>query len=139
MCLLRVNCFGAFTNTEHPDFTEFYSALQCPLPASTEPESARRETVPISPIPGGRRSRRIATKKRANLVIDISGQKMFPCLAVDRSQDGFRVKGNFKLKRGQLVELVVDDPMDSVRCEVIWVGRAGSQQEGQAGVQTVGK
>ena len=64
---------------------------------------------------------------------------MFPCLIVDRSQKGFRLRGSFKLRHGQLVELVVDDPVDSVPCEVIWVGRAGSQQEGQAGVQTVGK
>ncbi len=93
-----------------------------------------------SPIPKGRRSKRIVTKKRANLVIDRSGgQKMFPCLIVDRSQEGFRLRGNFSLRRGQIVELIADDPEDSVRCEVIWVGRAGSQQEGQAGVQTVGK
>ncbi len=64
---------------------------------------------------------------------------MLPCLIVDRSQEGFRLRGSFRLRRGQLVELVLDDPVDSVRCEVIWVGRAGSQQEGQAGVQTVGK
>jgi len=64
---------------------------------------------------------------------------MFPCLIVDRSQDGFRLKGNFRLRRRLLVELVVDDPVDSVRCEVIWVGRTGSEQEGQVGVQTVGK
>ena len=64
---------------------------------------------------------------------------MLPCLIVDRSQEGFRLRGSFRLRCGQLVELVLDDPVDSVRCEVIWVGRAGSQQEGQAGVQTVGK
>jgi hypothetical protein len=93
-----------------------------------------------SPIPGGRRSKRIATKKRANLVIDQSGgQKMFPCLIVDRSHEGFRLRGNFRLRRGQIVELIADDPVESVRCEVIWVGRAGSHQEGQVGVQTVGK
>jgi hypothetical protein len=64
---------------------------------------------------------------------------MFPCLIVDRSEEGFRLRGNFRLKRGQLIELVLDDPVDSVRCEIIWVGRAGSRQEGQAGVQTMGK
>jgi len=64
---------------------------------------------------------------------------MFPCLIVDRSLEGFRLRGNFSLRRGQIVELIADDPEDSVRCEVIWVGRAGSQQEGQVGVQTVGK
>jgi len=97
--------------------------------------------VPSISIPGGRRrSVRVATKKRANLVINLRGnQTMLPCLIVDRSQEGFRLRGSFRLRRGQLVELVLDDPVDSVRCEVIWVGRAGSQQEGQAGVQTVGK
>jgi len=64
---------------------------------------------------------------------------MFPCLIVDRSHEGFRLRGNFNLRRGQIVELITDDPEDSVRCQVIWVGKAGSQQEGQAGVQTVGK
>ena len=89
-----------------------------------------------SPIPGGRRSKRIATRKRASLVIDLSGQKMFPCLIVDKSHEGFRLRGNFRLKRGQIVEVIVaDDPVDSVRCEVIWVGRAGSQQAGEAGLQ----
>jgi hypothetical protein len=93
---------------------------------------------PSSPIPGGRRSKRVATKKRANLVIDQStGQKMFPCLIVDRSNEGFRLRGDFRLRRGQIVELIADDPMDAVRCEVIWVGKAASQQAGEAGVQTI--
>ena len=92
--------------------------------------------MPSSPIHGGRRSKRIATKKRASLVIDLRGvQKMFPCLSVDRSQEGFRLKGNFRLRRGQLVELVLDDPVDSVRCEVIWIGKAGSEQVVEAGLQ----
>ncbi len=87
-------------------------------------------------IPQGRRSARVATKKPARLVTNPVGvQKIFPCLIVDMSQDGFRLRGNFKLRRGQLVELVVDDPVDSVQCEVIWVGRAGSRQEGEAGLQ----
>jgi hypothetical protein len=64
---------------------------------------------------------------------------MVPCLVVDRSQEGFRLRGDFRLRRGQLVELVVDDPVDSVRCEVIWIGRAGSEQAGQAGLQAVRK
>ena len=64
---------------------------------------------------------------------------MFPCLIVDRSQEGFRLRGNFSLRRGQIVELIADDPEDSVRCEVRWVGRTGSEQEGQVGVQIVGK
>ena len=39
---------------------------------------------------------------------------MFPCLIVDRSQEGLRLKGNFRLRRGQLVEIVLDDPVDSL-------------------------
>jgi hypothetical protein len=64
---------------------------------------------------------------------------MFPCLIVDKSREGFRLRGNFSLRRGQIVELIADDPEDSVRCEVIWVGKAASEQGGQAGVQIVGK
>jgi len=62
---------------------------------------------------------------------------MYPCLIVDRSKEGFRLRGSFKLRPGQVVELVVDDPVDSIRCEVIWVGRAGSRQEGEAGLQSL--
>ncbi len=64
---------------------------------------------------------------------------MHPCLIVDRSQEGFRLRRDFRLRRGQLVELLVDDPVDSVRCEVIWIGKAGSEQAGEVGLQTVGK
>jgi len=65
---------------------------------------------------------------------------MFPCLIVDRSEEGFRLRGNFGLKRGQLVELVfLDDALDSLRCEVIWVGKPQSQEVGEVGLQTVGK
>ncbi len=64
---------------------------------------------------------------------------MLPCFIVDTSQEGFRLRGNLRLRRGQLVELVVDDPEDSVQCEVIWTGRAGSVQAGEAGLKTVGK
>jgi hypothetical protein len=64
---------------------------------------------------------------------------MLPCLIVDSSKQGFRLRGEFRLRRGQLVEVIVDDPVDSVPCEVIWIGKAGSKQEGEAGLQTVGK
>src|SRR5256886_12286244 len=51
--------------------------------------------MPSSPIHGRRRSNRIVTKKRASLVITLSGVQMFPCLIVDRSKEGFRLRGNF--------------------------------------------
>jgi hypothetical protein len=64
---------------------------------------------------------------------------MFPCLVIDKSQEGFRLRGSFRLKRGQIVELVLDDPVDSARCEVIWVGKEGSEWGGEAGLQIVGR
>ena len=44
---------------------------------------------------------------------------------------------NFRLRRGQLVELVLDEPVDSVRCEVVWTGKAESEQVGEVGLQIV--
>ena len=91
-------------------------------------------------IPEGRRSKRISAKKRANLVINLTGvQKMFPCLIVDVSQEGFRLRGDFKLKRGQIVEVISSaDPLNAVRCSVVWVGKTGSKQEGEVGLETTG-
>jgi len=96
--------------------------------------------MPSSPIHGRRRSNRTVTKKRASLVITLRGvQKMFPCLIVDRSQEGFRLRGNFMLRRGQLVEIVLDDPVDSLQCEVVWTGKTELEQVGEVGLQIVGK
>ena len=91
------------------------------------------------PIPGGRRSKRVVTKKRARLVVNHHGHPtLLPCLIVDVSQEGFRLRGDFKLRRGQPVELIADDaPRDSVQCEVVWIGKAGSGHEGEAGLETV--
>ena len=62
---------------------------------------------------------------------------MLPCLIIDVSQEGFRLRGDIKLRRGQLVELIKEDfPLNSLLCEVIWTGKAGSGHEGEAGLQT---
>jgi hypothetical protein len=63
---------------------------------------------------------------------------MLPCLILDVSQEGFRLRGDFRLRRGQLVELIAEDaPLSSVQFEVIWTGKAGSGHEGEVGLQTV--
>jgi len=95
--------------------------------------------VANSPIPGGRRSKRIATKKPARLVVKHHGHPtLLPCLIIDLSHEGFRLRGDFKLRRGQLVELIAEDALlNSVQCEVVWTGKAGSRHEGEAGLQTV--
>jgi hypothetical protein len=78
-------------------------------------------------------------KKPARLVVKHHGHPtLLACLIVDVSQQGFRLRGDFKLRRGQLVELITEDaPLSSVQCEVVWAGKAGSGHEGEAGLQTV--
>jgi len=36
-----------------------------------------------------------------------------------------------------LVELILEDSLGSERCGVVWVGKAGSKQEGEVGLETV--
>jgi PilZ domain len=95
--------------------------------------------MPSFPFPQSRRSKRVMSKKRASLVINLDRiQKRLPCLVLDSSQEGFRLRGSFHLRRGQVVELILDeDPLRSVRCSVVWVGKADSKQEGEAGLETV--
>jgi PilZ domain len=88
--------------------------------------------------PEGRRSKRIALKTRGSLVVtkDYENPRRFPCLIVDTSQWGFRVRVGGRLRRGQVVEVVSDDdPLTSVGCRVIWVGKTGSKEQGEAGLQ----
>lgn len=84
-----------------------------------------------------RRSKRIVLKKSASLVINLERiPKRVPCLVVDSSAEGFRLKGAFGLKRGQVVEIIPDeDPLNIWKCHVIWIGKPGSRQEGQVGLQ----
>lgn len=94
--------------------------------------------MPSFRVPKGRRSKRVMLKKRAGLVINLDRKpKRLPCLVLDSSKEGFRLRGSFHLKRGQLVELILDeDPVRSVRCSVVWVGKVGSEQEGEVGPET---
>jgi hypothetical protein len=95
--------------------------------------------VPTSPVPDARRLKREEVRKRASLVVNLAqGEERFPCLIVDSSQEGFRVRGSFRLRRRQVVEVILDeDPLNAMRCSVIWVGKPGSKQEGEAGLETV--
>jgi len=97
------------------------------------------EAMPSSPVPEGRRPKRTAARARASLIINVNqSQKRFPCLVIDHSKEGFRLRGGFQLRRGQVVEVILDeDPLSAVRCSVIWVGKPGSGHEGEAGLQTV--
>jgi PilZ domain len=88
----------------------------------------------------GRRSERILSRNpRGSLVVNLDrNQKRFPCLVLDSSQDGFRVRGSFHLRRGQIVEVILDaDPLNAVHCNVVWIGKIGSKQQGEVGLETV--
>jgi hypothetical protein len=90
------------------------------------------------PVPQGRCSKRVMTKRLASLVINLEREvKRLPCLVLDSSKEGFRLRGSFNLRRGQMVELILDEETPSPECcSVVWVGEAGSKQESEIGLQT---
>jgi hypothetical protein len=85
------------------------------------------------PVPEHRYLKRSPCKQRASLVHDLKRQ---PCLVLDSSKNGLRVRGSFRVRRGQVVEIILDeDPLTSMQCSVAWVGKAGSKQEGEVGLE----
>ena len=96
------------------------------------------KAVPSHPYEA-RRSKRIVMKKGASVVVNLgSHARRVPCLIVDRSPEGFRLRGGFRLKRGQLVEVIPgEDELNAIRCSVVWVGKPGSSQEGEVGLQAI--
>lgn len=87
------------------------------------------------PVPERRYLRRSTRKQRGSLVLDLKRQ---PCIVLDSSKNGFRVRGIFRLRRGQPVEIILDeDPLNAVRCSVVWVGKAASKQEGEVGLEVI--
>ena len=86
-----------------------------------------------------RRSQRLVSRRRASLVVNLSSrQKRMPCLVVDSSKEGFRLRGDLKLRRGETIELIFEEDWAAPeRCSVVWVGKAGTKHEGEAGLETV--
>ncbi len=84
-------------------------------------------------------SKRVMSRQRASVVIknpDFT-QRRIPCLILDSSKEGFRLGGIHNLRRGQVVELVLGESSPgSARCRVVWIGKPGSKQEGEAGLET---
>ena len=95
--------------------------------------------MPTPPAPDRRRLNREELHQRVSLVVNLGRhQERFPCLILDSTEKGFRVGWTFQLRRGEAVEVILDEvPLTVVRCSVIWVGRPGSKQEGEAGLETV--
>jgi PilZ domain-containing protein len=86
-----------------------------------------------------RRSQRLASRRPASMVVNLATQqKRTPCLVVESSKEGFRVRASLNLRRGQMIELIFDeDRAMAEHCSVVWVGKAGTKHEGEAGLETV--
>ena len=84
-----------------------------------------------------RRLKRVMLKSGASLVVNLDrDQRRLPCLVLDSSSEGYRLRGSFHLRCGQFVEIVFEpERFRSVRCRVVWVGKAGSKQEGEIGLE----
>jgi len=58
--------------------------------------------MPSFPVPKARRSKRVVSKLRGSLIINLDRkQERFPCLVLDSSKDGFRLRGTFHLRPGK--------------------------------------
>jgi hypothetical protein len=82
---------------------------------------------------------RVTAKQRASVVIRHQNfsQRRVPCLILDSSKEGFRLGGIHNLRRGQVVELVLGESSpSSARCRVVWIGKPGSKQEGEVGLES---
>ncbi len=100
--------------------------------------TADDKTVPTFRAREARSSKRVATRKGASVVVNLGSlPQRVPCLIVDRSPEGFRLRGSFRLKRGQIVEVIPSDELGSIRCSVVWVGKPGSKQEGEVGLHAL--
>jgi hypothetical protein len=106
-------------------------------PQTDENQHRGDKSVPTLRPYKKRRSKRIVLKKGASLVVNLERiPKRLPCLIVDSSTEGFRLMGALRLKRGQVVEIISDeDPLNISKCQVIWIGKPGSKEEGQVGLQ----
>ena len=95
--------------------------------------------MPTFPVPQGRRSKRVKSNTPASVVINLERKPMrLPCFVLDYSKEGFRLNGSFDVRPGQVVELILEHETPSLieRCGVVWVGKAGSKQAGELGLET---
>jgi hypothetical protein len=83
-----------------------------------------------------RRSQRVTAKLRATL--SARGRFLWArhkALIVNYSILGLRVQAEADLNSGQVVRIASEtNPAQPAVCQVVWVGRVGSPQEGEAGL-----
>jgi len=82
-----------------------------------------------------RRSQRLTTKLRARLSVRGLFWARHKVFIVNYSMIGLRVRAETDLTSGQIVRVASEtNPAQPVVCRVVWVGRAGSPHEGEAGL-----
>ncbi len=71
------------------------------------------------------------------LVVETGGKKVgHPSYLVDISERGVKLKATAPVTPGQLVEVIPSEgPRHAVAGRVVWVGKAGSDQEGRVGLE----
>jgi hypothetical protein len=86
-----------------------------------------------------RRSQRVSLKKRGRLVVNLaSNQKLLPCIVVDSSKEGFRLRASLRVRRGDLVEVILDEPQPVIeQCSVVWIGKPDTKEFGEVGLEIV--
>ncbi len=84
-----------------------------------------------------RRYDRVPVSIPVTLIIESEGKRIgHPSYMVDVSERGIKIKANVPVTIGQVVEVVpAEGPRYAVRSRVVWVGKAGSDQEGRLGLE----
>ncbi len=87
----------------------------------------------------GRRYLRMASHLPVTLLADFDGKRVHHASwLLDLSTWGVRVRVNFTPKPGTMVEVIPNGgPKYPIRGRVVWVGKAGSPEEGQAGLEFI--
>lgn len=92
--------------------------------------TVEEKTVPTFARHEVRGSKRVATRKGASLIVNLGRiPQRVPCLMIDRSREGFWLRGSFRLRLGQVVEVIPSDELRSIRCK----RRMGRQTRLEAG------
>lgn len=83
-----------------------------------------------------RRSQRVSLKKRGRLVVN--NQHLLPCIVVDSSKEGFRLRATLRARRGDLVEVILDEPQSHIeQCSIVWIGKPDTKEFGEVGLEIV--
>jgi D-lyxose ketol-isomerase len=92
--------------------------------------------MPDSPASNRRRSERKPVARTFVLYVDSDRDQIAnSAFAVDLSALGVRIRSTIKLLPGQLVTIVPREGSEqAIRSRVIWVGEAGSNRVGEAGI-----